>query len=234
MFLKKMIFPILLFLIVLTSCNSNTPPERVKYKNETYMTGFYSSELTACDTADGFIGDLYNNSKEVWNSDKIKADGLEGYKIDYSNYQTLSLLYGVFKHYLYVKEEDYNEAKEYYEKSTTFNYFIATGPDNDISYSSVYKVNTNEEYVKNFDDLIKASKDEKIKVDVENIKFTKLYIYKISKDGLLTTYRETYYFINNQLYIFDYFDGNDDSYHFFKIKESLSKYFIGYINDYIF
>lgn len=92
----------------------------VKYKDETYMTGFYSSELTACDTADGFIGDLYNNSKEVWNSDKIKADGLEGYKIDYSNYQTLSLLYGVFKHYLYVKEEDYNEAKEYYEKSTTF------------------------------------------------------------------------------------------------------------------
>lgn len=207
-------------------CGKKEIPNSVKLNNEIYKTGFYG-DLKPCSSQNGFLGDLYGKSTDVWNCPQVKASGMEGYKVDYAEFSILSLRHGMWQRVLYVQESEFLRAKEYYSSFENFTYYIACGQNTE--YDKVYEISATEEYDGYFDLLLRANHKNARKNEEIALTDRVFYVYKISKDGLLTSLREEYYLINDKLYLFSYLDGKDDSFYTVEIEEEISNYFVNII-----
>lgn len=224
---KKLYFLALtiLFSFTLSSCFHPKTPEKYVIEGIVYKTGFYDGLFTNSQV-NCFLGDLQGKSDDLWNETHVTVDDTSGYHISYAKYDIYSIIYGIWLYSLYVSEDQFVEATQYYSSFENFNYYWSKG--HPTQYNETSEINVSELHNEKLSQL-NSVRDVNSKIYSQITHTTEsYYFYKISTDGLLTTLRNIYYIIDGRLYL--YAMCIEDSYYCCEIDKELSDYFIQLIN----
>jgi hypothetical protein len=123
-FMKKVLVLILLIAtIILSSCRNKIKEPQFTLSGITYNTGFYNGLYTLSEHE--FDGDLVGNSSKLWDEEAVIIDEYKGYKISYTPFDMYSLTIGMWKNYLFVPNEQLEDAQSYYFNPDNFDYYYA-------------------------------------------------------------------------------------------------------------
>lgn len=215
----------IVILVFLTGCNLYSESTSYTIDDTKYVTGFYDELFTNSQTTK-FAGDYYSNSDDIWDEKKVDVEGQTGYEITFSEFDMYSIIVNMWEFKIFVNENQIEDAKEYYHDMENFHYYVAYSYE---AYEYDKYVEIKEEEM--FDYYLKELNDYDGKsqlLEGINHETNQYFIYKISKDGLFTSLRNSYYIVDDQLYKFTRFD--DDKYYGIIIEEDVSNYFIEIIN----
>lgn len=209
--------------LLLVGCNhqNREVPSAFKIEGKTYKTGFYEGLYTNSSVTP-FMGDLKGLSDDIWDEARFAIGETHGYKISYAPYDTISVLHGMWQYHLYVKDSQFNDAKEYYHNSANFDYYWAVGEK--YSYSSINAIEPSAILDQNLNRLLTLDDVPATLYPQINSKTEAYFFYKISNDGLLTSLRQEYYVLGSSLLRFSHY--TDGGYYCVKISDDVADFFL--------
>lgn len=227
--MKKNFLIVAVFILIsmLLSCHFYDASSNYIINNNTYISGFYEGLFANSDSRI-FPGDLVGNSDDVWSESKIDIEATSGYKISFSPFDMYTILINAWEYEIFVNENQFTAAKLYYEVDDHFYYYLAY--DSSLTYDYEYCVEISlDTDIPYYLEILNDYTGDVELLDGLSSDSRAYYFYKISKDGLFTTVRDTYYIIDNHLFLFTQCD--DSLYYGIEIEKSISDYFIELINN---
>ena len=202
--MKKYILPILLLATSLTACNTY-PLKEVTYSETVYQTGFYDYGKGYYDHL-AVIGVSKPNEEPLFTQKKYDFWNIEfsNFKMLFANHQEAA----VWGPTMYVSKDNFEKAKSFYADTKNFNYYIGKYLDNEkrtiIEDSGVF--DTLEKTIQMI--LSDAKGYETVSKEISGE--VDLAVFRESKDGLFSTYRENITYHQGQFYYLKYYDGSNN------------------------
>lgn len=181
--------------LFLSACLYKSRPDTYEVDGITIKTGFYGDLYTNCESR-CFIGDTYGVSDDLWDEEEVEVGDTVGVHISFAPFNTYSVLFGQWMHYLYVELDQYDDAASYYQDYQNYHYYWGKGTTYD--YTTIVELEPSSLLEENYNAVWHSQGTLK---DFEDVDYAddSYFFYKISKDGLLTNLRSHYFIRNNKL-----------------------------------
>jgi hypothetical protein len=201
-------------------------PKSITIDDEEYVGGFYDNLYIVGIEYKESSSNLFTRDNHYWwHLDDSTFDMYYCRHIDSLNWFPA----------LYCKKAQYDEIKSYYHNLDNFDYYLGIFLEDEKEVKLAENIDRS--IIERAVSLVVDSVNgftigyKKTSLKLDGKAYIRPTVYRRSKDGLFTTTHSEWIYYEDNLYVLDYADGSDGTYHLFLLDDDVNAYMVNLLKE---